>query len=117
MLIAELKKELIVKGIPSKWYSINDFIIEDGYNFREIHNAYWEIFYMDEKGNQKNYRQFNDEADACEYLLDLLLKRKNNFEEWKKNCNLNSIIKQKDLSNLNNINSVFYVSPNGNIKI
>ena len=53
MLIAELKKELIVKGIPSKWYSINDFIVEDGYNFREIHNAYWEIFYMDEKGNQK----------------------------------------------------------------
>ena len=43
---------------------------------RKVHN-YWEFFYADEHGNQNNdYRRFNDESEACNYMFDKLIYEK-----------------------------------------
>jgi hypothetical protein len=35
---------------------------------------HWEFFYIDERGNQDNdYRRFDNESEACNYLYDKLI--------------------------------------------
>ena len=74
-------RELIIKldeeKIPSRWYSINGDLSSDIYVLRQVYD-YWEFFYVDERGNQNNdYRRFENEEDACAYLLKQLLHQKN----------------------------------------
>ena len=74
-------RELIIKleeeKIPPRWYSINGSLSSDIYVLRQVYD-YWEFFYVDERGNQNNdYRRFNNEEDACGYLLKQLLHQKN----------------------------------------
>lgn len=73
----ELVKILEKENIPSKRYSINDFLKPDAFILREIESNYWRLFYMDEKGNQnKDLHIFGSESEACEYLLKMLLNKK-----------------------------------------
>lgn len=74
-------KELIIKldeeKIPQRWYSINGNLSSDIYVLRQVYN-YWEFFYVDERGDQNNdYRRFENEEDACNYLFEQLLHQKN----------------------------------------
>ena len=74
-------RELIIKldeeKIPQRWYSINGNLASDIYVLRQVHD-YWEFFYVDERGDQNNdYRRFENEEDACNYLLEHLVHQKN----------------------------------------
>lgn len=71
MNVQELKKEIEKLGIPSRRYSINGHLCSDTNILNEVY-YYWEYFYMDEKGRQMNYRKFDNENDACTYLLEVL---------------------------------------------
>lgn len=72
----ELHKKIKELGIPSRYYSINDNISADTYILNEVYN-YWEFFYIDERGGQNDYRKFDNENDACIYLLEALKKEIN----------------------------------------
>ena len=70
MNIQEWEKEIEKLGIPSRRYSINGHLCSDTHILNEVY-YYWEYFYMDEKGNQIDYRKFDNENDACTYLLEV----------------------------------------------
>ena len=70
MNIQEWEKEIEKLGIPSRRYSINGHLCSDTNILNEVY-YYWEYFYMDEKGRQMNYRKFDNENDACTYLLEV----------------------------------------------
>ncbi len=76
MNVEDLLIKLDQKNIPLRWYSINGDLASDIYVLRKVHN-YWEFFYIDERGNQNNdYRRFDDERDACNYMYDKLIYEK-----------------------------------------
>lgn len=71
MNIRQLEKELDNLGIPKNYYSINGQLVADTYILNQVYSK-WEYFYYDEKGNQEGYKNFDNENEACEYLLEKL---------------------------------------------
>ena len=71
MDISYLIKTLDEMGVPKRYYSINENLASDTYILNEIYGK-WEYFYFDEKGNRNNYHIFENENDACIYMLDIL---------------------------------------------
>ena len=73
MNVQELLVKLKQNKIPSSWYSINGDLSSDIYVLRRVYD-HWEFFYIDERGNQDNdYRRFDNESEACNYLYDKLI--------------------------------------------
>ena len=76
MNIEELKAILVSANIPNNSYSINGSYFSDSYVMQEKKqngHAYWEIFYIDERGGENDYRCFDKEDIACKYFLYKLL--------------------------------------------
>lgn len=73
MNVIELKEEIDKLGIPKEWYLINEGIKSDAYILEEIRGL-WKYYYFDEKGNIHDECYFKDEAEACQYLYNKLLK-------------------------------------------
>lgn len=71
MNVKQLEKILNNLGIPKNYYSINGHLVADTYILNQVYSK-WEYFYYDEKGNQEGYKSFDDENEACEYLLEKL---------------------------------------------
>lgn len=71
MTVDELRAELDRLGVPRNFYAINGHLSSDTHILERVH-TYWQYFYFDEKGSADNYRKFETEADACEYLLQVL---------------------------------------------
>ena len=71
MNIALLIKKLDEIGVPKRYYSINGNLLSDTYILNKIYGQ-WEYFYFDEKGNKNGYKVFNNENDACLYMLNVL---------------------------------------------
>ena len=66
-----LRKRLKDEGIPQRWYLINEGIRSDT-NILEKYSGQWQYYYYDEKGNTRDLRHFTSEAEACQYLYDIL---------------------------------------------
>lgn len=71
MDIKQLELELSNLNVPNSYYSINGSLKTDAYILNKVYSK-WEYFYFDEKGNKENYRIFDEESDACNYLLEKL---------------------------------------------
>lgn len=71
MTVKELQIALDKLGVPQSFYAINGHLSPDTHMLNRVH-AYWEYFYFDEKGTARNYRKFDHEEDACEYLFEVL---------------------------------------------
>ena len=71
MTVGELQAELDRLGVPRSFYAINGHLSSDTHILEWVH-TYWQYFYFDEKGNANDCRKFEQEADACEYLLQKL---------------------------------------------
>jgi hypothetical protein len=69
--IEELEIELNKLGVPKNYYSINGHLRANTYMLNKVYSK-WEYFCFDEKGNKLGYRTFEDENDACQYLLKKL---------------------------------------------
>lgn len=69
--ISSLLEKLNEIGVPKRYYSINGHLSSDTYILNQIYNK-WEYFYFDEKGNKNDYKIFDNECDACYYLLRVL---------------------------------------------
>jgi hypothetical protein len=71
MNIQELRIVLAKCGARPDAVSINGVgATEEQYRL-ENQNEFWIVYYF-ERGNTVGLREFHDEADACDYLLDLL---------------------------------------------
>ena len=78
MNIEQMVKKLNEIGVPKHYYSINENLSSDTHVLNHIYGK-WEYFYYDEKGNQNDYKIFENENDACMYLLGIL---ENEMKFW-----------------------------------
>ena len=65
-------------GVPKRSYTINGDLLPDTCVLNQVYGK-WEYFYYDEKGNQNDYRTFENESDACIYMLGIL---ENEMKFW-----------------------------------
>ena len=75
MNIAELKRALEQQGLSPARYSLDGSARTDQYVLRQVYGR-WEVFYLDERGNENDNRWFDSESDACAHLLRLLEKER-----------------------------------------
>lgn len=70
----EITDRLTCHGIdPNSVFNINaDLLENDKYHLVFI-NGVWQVYYS-ERGHKWDYREFNSESDACDYLWRLLEK-------------------------------------------
>ena len=67
----QLVDELDKLKVPKNYYSINGDLRTDTYILNNIYGK-WEYYYFDEKGNREDYHEFENENEACEYMLTKL---------------------------------------------
>lgn len=63
----ELKDKLYWGNVPERWYSLNEGLKPDAYILCKNYFK-WESFYLDERGERHDYRIFDNEQDAYDYL-------------------------------------------------
>ncbi|WP_343304488.1 hypothetical protein AAHN97_23155 [Chitinophaga niabensis] len=63
----ELKDKLYWNNIPEYWYSLDEGLKPDACILYKNYSK-WEFFYLDEKGERHDYRTFDCDAEAYEYL-------------------------------------------------
>lgn len=71
MNITELKYILTGKSINPYTYSLDGSLPDDGYCIFEANGA-WEVCYG-ERGQKRVLKTFDNENDACEFLLKKIL--------------------------------------------
>ncbi len=72
----ELKKHFKLLEVPKNYCSLNgvelpDRIILSGESEK------WLVYYFSERGERSNERYFSTEDQACQYIYDHLIERKN----------------------------------------
>jgi hypothetical protein len=67
MQIQELKNKLYQNNVPERWYSLNDGLKPDACIIYKNYSN-WECFYLDEKGDKHDYKIFQKDEDAYDYL-------------------------------------------------
>ena len=69
MDLATLKSKLVRNNVPPGQYSLYEGLKPDAWMLWEIHGS-WEVYYMDEKGNQFEQDRFlfATEEAACDFL-------------------------------------------------
>lgn len=72
MTIGELKNNIALYKIPSRWYSIDEGLKPDACILYKNY-SYWEYFYLEEKGDRRDLKLFQKEEDAYDYLWQKLL--------------------------------------------
>ena len=67
MNLLELKDKLYRNNVPERWYSLNDGLKPDACILYKNYSK-WEFFYLDEKGGRHDYKTFDSDEEAYEYL-------------------------------------------------
>lgn len=78
MNVNQLKKVLVIMGIPDRYYSINSGLKPDSFILRNVY-AYWEYFYMDERGGENEYKRFESESEACDFFFTVMKEQSKYF--------------------------------------
>lgn len=80
-----MKKSDLIKllnnlGVSRSNYSLDGELIPGN---MVVYNSYrsWIVFYLDERGNRNEIKEFNTESDALEYLYNSYLELKK-FEDY-----------------------------------
>ena len=73
----ELTAILRSKGISDTMYSLDGSLWPD--RIVLYHNySLWEVFYFDERGNRNSLKSFDNENDACKYILNIFIEEQQN---------------------------------------
>jgi hypothetical protein len=67
MNLDELKARLYKANVPERWYSLDEGLKADACILYKNYSK-WECFYLDEKGDRHDYRVFDEDEQAYEYL-------------------------------------------------
>lgn len=67
MNISSLREILRLNNVPSDLYSLEGGLPSETYCINSSVNG-WEVYYS-ERGQKSHCAKFNNESDACEYLL------------------------------------------------
>ncbi|WP_418359232.1 hypothetical protein [Sphingobacterium detergens] len=70
MTTEKLKDNLNELGVAKRQYSLSNELIADAIILNKHYNV-WEVFYLDEKGNRANEKNFDTEGEACFYIYQL----------------------------------------------
>ncbi len=70
MILSDLKNELIKRGVPSDVYCLSGGLPNEAYVIN-CNDGRWEVYYS-ERGIKGNLRTFDDESEACFYILELI---------------------------------------------
>jgi hypothetical protein len=73
MTTSELQQALIAIGAPSHSYKLNGGLPNEAYCLNST-GAGWEVYYS-ERGNKNMMASFENEAEACRFFLDVILKQ------------------------------------------
>jgi hypothetical protein len=67
MNLNELKSKLYNANVPDRWYSLDEGEKPDAVI---VYNNYskWECYYLDEKGDKRDFRLFRSDQEAYDYL-------------------------------------------------
>ena len=80
MNVKELMTRLKSMGISDTRYSLDGSLWPD--RIILYHNySLWEVFYFDERGNRNSLESFDNENDACEYILNAFIEEQKNNKE------------------------------------
>ncbi len=78
MNLSELKELIITHNIPDKWYSIDEGLKPDALILYKNYSS-WEFFYLSEKGERNDYKAFERETDAYQFLWNRLKRQADMF--------------------------------------
>jgi hypothetical protein len=67
MTITELKNKLYWANVPERWYSLNDGLKANACILMENYGT-WEFFFLDEKGDRHDWKNFSDVESAYDHL-------------------------------------------------
>ncbi|MDI3322370.1 hypothetical protein [Pinibacter soli] len=67
MNLIELKDKLYWNNVPERWYSLNEGLKADACILYKNYST-WEFFYLDERGERHDYRIFNNDDEAFDFL-------------------------------------------------
>jgi hypothetical protein len=73
MTLRELESKLIVASVPKDAYCLTGGLPNEAYAIERVGDS-WQVYYS-ERGSRSGLRSFVSEGEACEYLLNLLVKR------------------------------------------
>lgn len=80
MKVKQLKIQLESLGIPNNIYNLESNVSNSGTVLYQNYDK-WEIIHIGDKGEQKIIKVFNNEEDACQFILSEFIKYKNIFSD------------------------------------
>ena len=78
----ELKKQLKNLNVPSNYCSLNGIELPDRIILSKESGKYI-VYYFSERGNRTDEKYFSVEAEACQYIYDHMVDRKNLLDSFK----------------------------------
>ena len=84
MTIEKLEDKLNDLGVEKSQYSLSGELNSDAIILNKNYNV-WEVFYLDEKGNRNNEKNFDTESEACFYIYKLFKDAKDIERKFKIN--------------------------------
>lgn len=82
MNVKDLKNKLLILNIPDDEYSLNGSLKPDSIILYKNYNK-WEVFYLDERGERSNEKDFDSESNACLYVYKLFIDSRKIKQEFK----------------------------------
>lgn len=67
MDLNELKDKLNKHNVPDRWYSLDEGLKPDACILYKNYSK-WEFFYLDERGDRHDYKIFQSDEEAYNYL-------------------------------------------------
>jgi len=77
----ELIKHLKLLKVPQNYCSLNGIELPDRIMLSR-ESGKWLVYYFSERGERSNERYFSTEDEACQYIYDHLIERKNILDRF-----------------------------------
>ena len=78
----DLKKLLRNLNVPSSYCSLNGIELPDRIILSK-ESGKWLVYYFSERGNRSSEKYFSTEDEACQYIYDHMIERKNILDSFK----------------------------------
>lgn len=78
----ELKKQLEILKAPKNYCSLNGIELPDRIILTK-ESGKWLVYYFSERGERSSEKYFSTEDEACQFIYDHMVERKNILDSFK----------------------------------